>query len=254
MRQDVDDRPVLTAAQVVEWKKNRGLLPRGFAPRSVLLCFQSPAVNYARQRNRARRVGGLPGEVHLLDRPGPGVAIARSPGPGAPAAVALLEELAALGAERFISVGLAGALQPALGPGDLVIPERAIRDEGTSQHYLPGAKWATADAELVKALLETLNAAGQPARIGCTWTTDAPYREMRQQVEAYRLEGIDTVEMEAAAVFAAGQCLNVRVAAALVIADALGGVRAPLDFDTPRVESGLRNLVAAALRVLGEVE
>ncbi len=250
---ELHDEPVLTAARMVAWKKKQGLLPESFGPRGVILCFQSAVIESARAVKRARRVSGLNGEVHLLG-PREKIAIVRSPGPGAPAAVALLEELVALGAEQIVVIGLAGALQPTLATGDLLIPERAIRDEGTSRHYLPSETWATANPALVVALCETLVAQKHSARIGSTWTTDAPYREMQSQVQAYRQEGVDTVEMEAAALFAAGQYLNVKVAAGLVVADRLDGLRPPFEFDMARAEQGLKNLAVAAIQVLGEVE
>ncbi len=119
---------------------------------------------------------------------------------------------------------------------------------------MPPEKWAAANPALGVALCETLKAQKHSARIGSTWTTDAPYREMQRQVQAYRQEGVDTVEMEAAALFAAGQYLNVKVAAGLVVADTLDGLRPPLKFDMARVEQGLKNLAVAAIQVLGEVE
>ncbi len=253
MIDELQDRPVLSAAQVVRWKKKQGLLVTEFAPRHVLLCFQSDVLQYACRTGRARRVSGLAGETFVLDRQKE-VAIVRSPGPGAPAAVAILEELVALGATRFISIGSAGAIQPALRSGDLVVPDRALRDEGTSRHYLPAERWVSASQDLIGGLCDRLQSARQSARVGRTWTTDAPYREMRGQVEEHRREGIDTVEMEAAALFAAGQFLNVQVAAGLAVADRLDGPESDVCLDRARLATALRQLVAAALEVLGGVE
>ena len=91
-----------------------------------------------------------------------------------------------------------------------------------------------------------LSARGIAHSIGASWTTDAPYREMRRTAEAYRAEGVKTVEMEAAALFAVGQHLNVSAAAVFVIGDRLADLtwQPPLD---PRWLRQRLNVVAEAI-------
>ncbi|MGB8643995.1 MAG: nucleoside phosphorylase [Anaerolineae bacterium] len=248
------DEPVLTAADVVRWKLKRGILPRIPPPRSVILCYQSSLISIAIKTYRAKQVKGFMGDLYMLGKENHGIVLIGNFGIGAPAAVAMMEELAAFGARRFISIGMAGALQSHLRSGALVICDRAIRDEGTSRHYLPEEKWATANPELVQALSHTLQTSGQPANVGSSWTTDAPYREMRRQVEQYRQEGVLTVEMESAALFAAGRSLGLSVGAAFAVADTLDGSRWPLDFDQARAQRGLQVLLATAVQVLTEAK
>lgn len=147
-------------------------------------------------------------------------------------------------------IGFAGGLQPDLHAGDIVICNRALRDEGTSHHYLPTDKYANASEEMVSGLCTALDADGQHYIVGTSWTTDAPYRETRGEVERYSREGIKTVEMEAAALFAAGQVLQVPVAAAFVVGDTFDGTRWRLDFDTRAAERGLQCLFDAAVAAL----
>jgi uridine phosphorylase len=142
-------------------------------------------------------------------------------GPGAPIAAMAVEELITFGVSCFISIGLAGSLQPDLQAGDVVVCDRALRDEGTSYHYLPPARSVDAAPALVQQLSATLSARGIAHAIGASWTTDAPYRETRREVETYRAEGVRTVEMEAAALFAVGQRLGAATAAVFVIGDRL---------------------------------
>ncbi len=246
-----DDRftspPVMTAADVVADKLRRGIIrPRVTAPHAVVLGFQPSFLADARKQGRTQRVSGFMGELLML-RNAPGVAVAGGFGVGAPAAVALMEELAAYGARQFIALGLAGGVQSNLRAGDLIVCDRALRDEGTSAHYLPPARFVAADAALTRALSAALTALGQPFRTGASWTTDAPYRETRAEVAQYRSEGILSVEMEAAALFAAGARLGIAVAAAFAVADVL---EAPLpsDADRARAAAGLRALLAAAIR------
>jgi purine-nucleoside phosphorylase len=77
------------------------------------------------------------------------------------------------------------------------------------------------DEELVRGLGIALAARGIPFSRGPSWTTDAPYRETRREAATHRLEGVLTVEMEAAALFAAARQLGVQAAAVFVVADRL---------------------------------
>lgn len=246
-----DDRytsqPVLAAADVVADKLRRGIIrPRIAPPRAVIMCFQPSLLAQARQQGRTQRVSGFLGELLLL-RNAPGVAVAGGFGVGAPAAVALLEELAAFGPRQFVALGLAGGVQSDLRAGDLIVCERALRDEGTSAHYIPAARFAGADPRLTVALSDALTAATVPFRTGASWTTDAPYRETRAEVAQYRSEGILTVEMEAAALFAAGARIGIAVAAAFAVADVLEAP-GPSDADRARAAASLRALLMAATR------
>jgi len=121
---------------------------------------------------------------------------------GAAFAVLVAEELFASGCRLLLSVTSAGQIVPAGTPPYFVVIDRALRDEGTSYHYLPPADYSEADAPLIR-LGETALAAAQIAgRIGASWTTDAPFRETASAIEAARNAGILAVEMEAAALYA----------------------------------------------------
>jgi uridine phosphorylase len=88
-------------------------------------------------------------------------------------------------------------------PPYFIMIERALRDEGTSYHYLPADRdYAEADPALVSAVAPALAQSAIPVERGATWTTDAPYRETSEAIEAARGEGILAVEMEAAALYA----------------------------------------------------
>ncbi len=143
------------------------------------------------------------------------------PGPGSPCATIVVEELAAQGVRRFVMVGLAGALDPDLAPGSYVVCTRALRDEGTSLHYRPPGRFALPDARLTRDLRQLLERERVPYRAGPTWTTDAPYRETREELRRFRREGILTVEMEASAVFTVARCRGFAAAALFVVSDRL---------------------------------
>jgi uridine phosphorylase len=159
---------------------------------------------------------------HVLPETDGEVGIVGDFGIGAPAAALTVESLLAAGVERFVSVGWAGSLwSPSrLAVGDVVVPDRALRDEGTSYHYLDATTWAVPDADLADAV-RTAAAAHGSVHVGGTWTVDAPYRETAQEAARYRDRGVLTVEMEAAAVFAVATHRDVDAAAAFVVSDYL---------------------------------
>ena len=124
------------------------------------------------------------------------------PGVGAPLAAMFLEEIIETGCRTFIGVGGAGGLVPDLTVGHVVVPIAAIRDEGTSYHYLPGSREVEPSPRAVAAIQEVLQGHRVPFVTGKVWTTDAPYRETRAKVERRVEEGCLAVDMEAAALFA----------------------------------------------------
>ncbi len=221
VEQSDEDRPIFTAAEMLAQRWRASHAPQIAPPHVVIIAQQRDAIAALLKRYRAVKVAGFFGEFYALKSRGRPIGLLHPAGPGAPIIAAVLEELIAFGVQRFISIGVAGGLQPELYPGDIVICDRALRDEGTSYHYLPPARWAEADPTLVQQIAAALSARGIAHSIGCSWTTDAPYRETRGQVATYRAEGIKTVEMEAAALFAVGQRLKVSTATVVVIGDRL---------------------------------
>jgi uridine phosphorylase len=127
---------------------------------------------------------------------------------GAPFAVLVAEELFVSGCEVLVSISSAGLVSPAARPPFFVIIERALRDEGTSHHYLAPARYAEAKPELIAAVAQALAGTATPVLKGASWTTDAPFRETAALIADRRAEGILSVEMEAAALLAMGRALD----------------------------------------------
>jgi uridine phosphorylase len=127
------------------------------------------------------------------------------PGIGASLTAALLEEVIARGCRKFIACGGAGVLDRQIALGHLIIPTIAVRDEGTSYHYLPPGREVSASPQAVTAIEKVLQSHKIKYRLAKTWTTDGPYRETLEKIQRRREEGCLTVEMEAAAFFAVAQ-------------------------------------------------
>ena len=121
---------------------------------------------------------------------------------GAAFAVLVAEELFACGCRLLISMTSAGQIVPVREPPYFVVIDRALRDEGTSYHYLPAGEYSAADERLVKLAAQSLSDAGMRSEIGASWTTDAPFRETAEAIAAAREAGLLAVEMEAAALYA----------------------------------------------------
>jgi len=144
-------------------------------------------------------------------------------GVGAPLAAAMLEETIALGCRKFIACGGAGVLDSNFPAGHVVVPTSAIRDEGTSYHYLPPSREVTASQAGITAIEQVLKRHKMDYATGKTWTTDGVFRETPNRINRRREEGCLTVEMEAAAFFAVAQFRGVTFAQLLYGGDDLGG-------------------------------
>jgi uridine phosphorylase len=130
---------------------------------------------------------------------------------GAPFAVLIAEELFASGCRLLLSLTSAGQIVPARPTPYFVIIERALRDEGTSYHYAAPSPYGEADPALVAAAAGALAAQGLRAIVGASWTTDAPFRETAESIEAAKAKGILAVEMEAAALYTFAKVNQARV-------------------------------------------
>jgi uridine phosphorylase len=148
---------------------------------------------------------------------------------GAPFAVLVAEELFASGCEALVSMSSAGLVASTARPPFFVLVDRALRDEGTSYHYLPPARYADADPALTGAVAQALAGAATPFLRGASWTTDAPFRESATLIASRRDEGILAVEMEAAALLAMGRALRKPVTCLAHVTNAMA--TRPEDFE-----------------------
>jgi uridine phosphorylase len=121
---------------------------------------------------------------------------------GGPYAVLIAEQLKASGARVVLGLTSAGRVSGSLPVPSLVVPTEAIRDEGTSYHYLRASSSVNADAELSDCIAKGLEGLGLPVSRGTVWTTDAPYRETNKQLARYSEQGVLAVEMQSASLFA----------------------------------------------------
>ncbi len=244
-------RAFVNPGDTIDYVRAHGDLEGYQTLEGVILTYQRSVLDYvlARERIDERAPRGFRGVV-TLPSTDHAIGVLGGFGFGAPVATFLLENFAALGTTKFISIGTAGGLQPGCRAGELVLCERAIRDEGVSHHYVPSAKYAEPSDLLTSQLAGALDRAGLTFSRGCTWTIDTPYRESVDEARQYQAEGVVCVEMEAAALFAVGAFRSVHVASAFVISDLLDAEEWQPLMKHDATGAGLNQLYEAALDTL----
>ena len=115
---------------------------------------------------------------------------------GASFAVLVAEELFASGCRLLISITSAGQLAPVREPPYFVLIERAVRDEGTSYHYLPPSTHSFLDPNLRDQVVSAFSGSDVALESGTSWTTDAPFRETARLVEHHRKDRVLCVDSD----------------------------------------------------------
>ncbi len=192
-------------------------------PENCLLCFFNDILLSLYKKGVTKIIGNATssmGRFPIYETEFNGRKIALfNPGVGAPLAAAFLEEIISLGGRKFIACGGAGVLDKKISAGHLLVPTSAIRDEGTSYHYLPPGREIGANPSALRTLTNTLTKHNIKYLLTKTWTTDAFYRETKEKVKLRQSEGCLTVEMEASALFAVAEFRGVSLAELLYAAD-----------------------------------
>ena len=186
-----------------EARRQRGL-PEVAVPTVGLLDPDGDIVRHLAATGRGRRHPGWAcyhTEMWTVDLDGVQIGVVGM-AVGAPFAVLVAEQLAASGAELVLSITSAGQISPVGTTPCFVLIERALRDEGTSAHYLRPGRWSRLDGALCARLDGAFAHLPEPVLTGSSWTTDAPYRETEAAIADARRAGAVCVEMEAAALYA----------------------------------------------------
>lgn len=208
------------AAFIAHYAASRGLSVESFGLRQTVVVTLIPAL----ERCLLRRLGTPPPHPHPIQHqrlyhPAGSLCSTIASPMGAPMAVMLLEQLVALGARRFIYLGFCGALAPSYRIGDGLIPSQAIREEGTSYHYLPADVVPSSSVQLNTILQAAAQAQGLAVGTGPIWTTDAPFRETPEKIRQLQAAGVHAVDMEMAALFAVALYRGCEIAALLLVSD-----------------------------------
>lgn len=233
---------------IAHYLAHRGLEAQSLGLRQTVLLTFIPEL----ERRLLRRLGAPTPHPHTIQRQtlyhpeGYPFSTIASP-MGAPMAVMLLEQLIALGARHFVYLGFCGALQSSYRIGDGLIPSHAIREEGTSYHYLPADVVPMSSTHINALLQAQAEAQGLPVQQGPLWTTDAPYRETADKIRHFQATGVHAVDMEMAALFAVAHYRGCDIAALLLISDECYHPTWKPGFGVPRLRQACQDAVEASV-------
>jgi uridine phosphorylase len=164
---------------------------------------------------------------------------------GGPYAVLVAEQLRAAGAKVVVGITSAGRISPTLPLPAIVVIDEAVRDEGTSLHYLaPSTMVTTPTPGLADLLARELSGLPSPVSRGAVWTMDAPYRETPDQLGSWAEKGVLAVEMQAASLFAFARARGAHVGMVALVSNGVG--QAAPEFDTGGHDVRTRVLAAVA--------
>lgn len=191
----------------------------GKIPNKCIILYQDPPFNYLKKKFKGKYQKldvnfswGFKGIYYTKN-----FVFCMMSGIGAPHATLMFEELIALGINEFINIGIAGGLRKF----GIFLCDKAIRDEGTSQHYILHEKYSYPNKLLTEKLEKVMKKYNVTFERATNWTIDAPLMETKKEVEIYKKEGVATVEMEISALFVVAQLRKVKIAAAFVVSDVL---------------------------------
>jgi len=191
-------------------------------PSAVILCYSRSLMEHFADSYDGQESDQYYGDLYVFEETDYTVGVLGNFGIGAPATAMVMDDLVADGVDTFLSIGHAGCLSESVEMGEFIVCSKAIRDEGTSHHYVESEKYARPSDSLVETIRQTLREREEPFHVGPSWTTDAVYRETKAEIEQYAGAGVLTVEMEASAVFTVADHRGVDAGAMFVVSDYLG--------------------------------
>lgn len=171
---------------------------------------------------------------------------------GAPYAAMIVEALGVWGIERILFIGWCGAVARHVRAGEIIVPDSAMVDEGTSGHYCdPSVRVALPGRKLVHQVRLALSGHQASFHDGSIWTTDAIFRETVEKVKHFQAQGALAVEMELSAIFTVAGFRGIEAAGILVVSDELSDYQWRPGFNTPAFRTARECVCRAALTLGG---
>jgi uridine phosphorylase len=247
----IDEAPVFTAASLMADVRRTRNLPHALPPAICVLDFDGDLTDSLVAQGVANPYPAWPCfHTTMFQLELEGMTCGIIPRTiGGPYSVLIAEQLAVAGVTLILGLTSAGRVSPYLALPSLVVATSAIRDEGTSLHYLPPGREVACPTAITDLLYEELTRTRRPVVRGKVWTTDAPYRETRTQLQTWASQGVLAVEMQAASLFAFGQATGANVAVVAMVSNAVDHTGE--QFDTGTTEDGLAILRACARATRG---
>lgn len=196
-------------------------------PKKAVFAFLGEHIDEYAKKHGAVQVGQFLSAtknypVYVVKHKGENICLCQAPVGSAPAAQ-LMDWLIGYGVREIITGGCCGALSD-FEENVFLVPYKALRDEGTSYHYMKPSRFVEINTAAMKAIERTVVEHGLEYREVITWTTDGFYRETREKVAYRKQEGCEVVEMECAALAACASLRNATWGCILFTADTLADV------------------------------
>lgn len=196
-------------------------------PKKAVFAFLGEAIDEYAKNHNAKIVGMFESmtkkyPVYIINYQGEDICLMQAPVGAAPA-TQLLDWLIFYGVKEIISGGSCGALEQ-FAENVFLVPYLALRDEGTSYHYLAPSRYVEINSQALKAIEKTLYEHNLKYIEVKTWSTDGFFRETKEMVVYRRQEGCAVVEMECSALAACAKMRNVIWGELLYTADSLANL------------------------------
>lgn len=207
---DYKEPSVFKPENLLREARRQKSIPECEIPKICLLDPDGDIVTYLKKRGRAsvnQCWAGYHTTMYQFELNGQTIGIIGC-AVGASFAVLLAEQMFASGCELLISITSAGTITPPPNNEQFIVIDEALRDEGTSYHYLPPDEPARLDPQLLEKLKPLQSESDVSVGIGKSWTTDAPYRETSSAIKYAKQQQVTAVEMEASALYAFAQARN----------------------------------------------
>ncbi|WP_024834436.1 nucleoside phosphorylase [Ruminiclostridium josui] len=218
-----------TREAYIEPSMGRNIYLEETIPSSAVFTFSGKLIEQLSKLESVKKIGYIETQIEKSDifkseYAGKPFAFSQMP-VGAAAAAIKLERLIALGVNKIIVFGSAGVLNHEISAGNILIPVSAVRDEGTSYHYLPPSREIEMNQEVVNSIVEILEKHHIHYKKCKTWTTDAIFRETEKKVAKRKSEGCLTVDMECSALLAISEFRKIKYGQLLYAQDSLGSIK-----------------------------
>ena len=190
-------------------------------PTDVILSFFHNSISIAsKELSITKQINwfGSISQIAIIEYKGIEIALVSLPLGGSLASM-ILEELIFCGADRFISIGLAGGISKDLLPHDIIIPTASLKEDGVSNLYLPKDQVPVASDTITKKIEKTLIQSDLKYHKGLCWSISTPYRENREIIAKLQKEKVLTVDMEVASLFAVANHREVDLASLFSVSD-----------------------------------
>jgi len=219
-----DEDVIISPADTRRYAEDSGDYPEEEPPAGVILCYQEDLFEYVTDTFEGRWVEGIDSyfDFYVLTETEVPIGVAGGIGIGAPATAFVMEHLIEYGVENIMAIEFAGCLQRDVAMEDIIVCDKALRNEGTSYHYLEPTRFVEAPGDLTETIEEMLEESKLQYHVGSSWTNDAFFRETIHEVEQYRDEGFLTVEMEAATTYSVARYRDITAAAMFIASDYVG--------------------------------